>query len=92
MAKTILLVLTNGNYDIDEEAAARVHAALSEEHVYVNLDIDLFSEGTRSASTIAVRHIVALIEYERPNLAGWSSGKIRALESAKSLSQERDRG
>ena len=77
----MLLVLTNGTYDIDAETASRLRCALENDERTLEIRLDLFSEGSYSETTLAVRHVVAIMDYHRPEAAlrAVASGKIRSL-------------
>lgn len=77
----MLLVLTNGTYDISQEAADEISARLADEAAVVSIELDIFEEGNPSKTMLAMRHVVALIDYRRPDahLAGMASGKVRSI-------------
>jgi hypothetical protein len=77
----LLLILTNGNYDISDATADRIKQALVSRDPVVEIALDLFDEGNPSMTVLAVRHVVALIDYRRPqaHLLGVASGKVTSL-------------
>lgn len=77
----MLLILTNGNYDIPEATAQRIELALTANELVVEIDLDLFGEANPSPTVLALRHVVAIVDYRRPeaHIAGLAAGKVRSL-------------
>jgi hypothetical protein len=77
----LLLVLTNGTYDISQDTADNISDAMKQRETVVSIPLDIFDEGHSSMATLAIAHVVALIDYRRPDahLVGLASGKVRSL-------------
>ncbi len=47
----------------------------------VSIQLDIFDEGNPCPTTLAIRHVVAIIDYRRPeaHIAGIASGKVRSI-------------
>ena len=77
----MLLVLSNGTYEISEEAAATLTDALENRLTTVAIELDIFDEGNPCRTVLATNHIVAIIDYRRPTaeIVGIASGKVRSL-------------
>jgi hypothetical protein len=77
----LLLVLSNGNYDISKETADKIKSAVREGAPCVDVELDIFDEANPSPTFLAVAQVVAIVDYRRPDslINAIAAGKVRSL-------------